>query len=324
MVLVLLGIFLILFLAKISGVSLSNIIRDIQNVEYPYLIALVLSFLILIMLTGWKWEALLKDITDIRSFTRGYFIYYSAIGVVSNNIIPYVGNFGVKVSSMKLLYEVPITTGIFTVFIEQLFDLLVLVLVVLPSCLFFFNIITVKCSVLLNFIVAIFAGILLVIYHVRLVEIIITGYIYLCKIITRIPLIGTRFKITYVPAHKVLQISKSAATKLYFYSYMKFIVVVFRFYIIAVLLNLNISFYVFIVAVPAVLLIVLWGPIPGNLGISETGWFAILTIFDINTSDIGTFMIVNRIFGEAALLLAALIAYCYYTINRLFGTVEER
>ena len=259
LLLALTGILLILLLIKFSGVSLEMIIESFKAVENNHLIAIVLSVFGYSMFSSLKWKIVLRELTDLKDVVRGYFIYYSTIGIISNKIVPHVGQFGPKVTSMKLLYNVPVSTTTLSVFIEQLFDFLVLILLGFSSVLFLSKVLSLGPSIMLNAIIAIVVGLLLIFYHVRAIRVIITGYNFLLKIASRIPLIGNKFQGIKTVAGEVVEISRYTAFKLFYYSYLKYLSDIFRIYIVAASLNIDMSFGTALLVSPMVFFITIVG-----------------------------------------------------------------
>jgi len=309
------GILLILFLLKFSDISMIVIIESFKAVEYYHLIAIFLSVLSYSVLSSLKWKIVLRELTDLKDVVPGYFIYYSTIGIISNKIVPHVGQFGPKVTSMKHLYNVPVAKVTISVFIEQLFDFLVLILLGFSSVLFLSKVLSLGPSIMLIAIIAMVVGLLFIFYHVRAIRVIITGYNFLLKMASRIPLIGNKFQGNNTVAGEVVEISRYTAFKLFYYSYLKYLSEIFRIYIVATSLNIEMSFGTAFLASPIVFFITIAGSIPGGLGIYEAGWFGILMLLGIPSSDIGAFVIINRILGEAALILVVVITYVTYMLN---------
>ncbi|ODS33904.1 MAG: hypothetical protein SCARUB_00975 [Candidatus Scalindua rubra] len=79
---------------------------------------------------------------------------------------------------------------------------------------------------------------------------------------------------------------------------------------------MHVSFGAVLLAAPLVQTLILIGFIPGALGTLEAGWFGALTLLGVDKAEIGIFLVVLRILGEAALISVTIIGSLYYFINK--------
>lgn len=170
-------------------------------------------------------------------------------------------------------------------------------------------------AVIFNVIVIMLMSALLYFYHTKSMEKIITGYNFLYKAFSKIPIIGSKLKKPNGVSNDIILISKNTTMRLFYYSYFRYLSNVLRIYIVAVMLKINLTYFAFFLAAPVVFIVILLGSVPASLGTFEAGWFGVLRQLDVNMSDIGTFVIVNRIFSLSAIILIFLGAYCYYILN---------
>ncbi len=173
---------LIALIIRFSGTSLKEILNSVLNTKYYYFLLIMMMTFGIISFTSLKWKAVVTDLTSVEKVIKGYFFCFSAIGTAFNNIVPHIGNYGLKSLSLKLSHKVPLVTGTLSVFIEQLFDLLVLVLMLIPSLLFFLNILSLKASLIFIAIPAILFCVFLQYNYAKMIELIISGYKLIFKI----------------------------------------------------------------------------------------------------------------------------------------------
>ncbi len=316
MFLAILGFLLIVLIIRFSGTSLKEIVNRIFNTKYYYLILIVAMTFGIISFTSLKWKAVVQDLTQLQNSIKGYFFCFSAIGTAFNNIVPHIGNYGLKTLSLKLLHRVPVVTGTLSVFIEQLFDLLVLVLMLIPSSLFFFNIVSLKASLIFISIPVILFGVLLLYNYAKLIDIIITGYKLIFKVALRLPFLKNRFQNDFTLLNNVTSLNRKTVIKLFFYSFFKELSLVARIFIVILSLNMHVSFGAILLTAPLVQILILISCIPGALGTLEAGWFGALMLLGVNKAEIGIFLVVLRVLGEAALISVTIIGSLYYFINR--------
>ncbi len=311
------GIVLIILMVKFSGVSLRMIIDSIHDIKYYYFIAVVIATSLIVVFTSWKWQTILHGLTEIKKITRGYFLYYSALGLVSNNIIPHLGNYGLKTASMKLLYDVPISNGVLSILVEQLFDLLILILLSIPALLFFLKILSLKMSVIFVVVFFLLSFSLLIYNYSMLFGGIVKCYRFLYKIASKFFLVKNKTHSNCIVSGKIEPGNKITAIKLFLYACFKQIFVVLRIYIVMVALHIDVPFFSIVLGAALVQGIILIGLIPGSLGTLEAGWFGVLALLGIAKSDIGVFIVVMRILGEVSLVFVTFISYLYYIFNKM-------
>ncbi len=311
-----LGFLLIVLIIRFSGTSLKEIINSVFNTKYYYFILIVAMTFGIILFTSLKWKAVVQDLTNLQNTIKGYFFCFSAIGTASNNVVPHIGNYGLKTISLKLSHRVPVVTGTLTVFIEQLFDLLVLVLMLIPSMLFFLNILSLKVSIVFIVIPIMLFSILFLYNHTRMIELIILGYKFIFKVVSRLPFLKNNFQNDFTLLNNVTSLNRKTVIKLFFYSFLKELSIVARIFIVILSLNMHVSFGAVLLAAPLVQTLILIGFIPGALGTLEAGWFGALMLLGVDKAEIGIFLVVLRILGEAALISVTIMGSLYYFINK--------
>jgi uncharacterized protein (TIRG00374 family) len=301
---------------KFTGATLHDIIYSIVKVDKFHLIAIVIVTFLVVIFTSWKWQVVLRDLIDIKGVDKGYFTYFSAMGMLSNNIIPHVGNYGLKAASMKLIYNIPIVTSTLSVLIEQMLDLLVLAMITIPALFFFLKIFSLEASIAFVIISAICICLMLTYNHIKVFEIIIQGYKLLYKIVSKIPFIKKKFIIDFSAMNSIATLSKKTIIKLCIYSYLKYVNIVLRNYIVILSLNIDVSYASVLLAASLVSLVVLFGFIPCSLGTQEAGWFGVLALLGVDKIDIGLFLVTVRVLLEPALVLVTLITYLFYILRK--------
>jgi len=232
-------------------------------------------------------------------------------------VMPHIGNFGVKTITMKASHNVSIVTGSLIVFIKQLFDLMVLLVVLIPSSIFFVKIASLKISLTILLASPVIMCALLFICHNKVIDGIIAVHKKLYNILARVPLLRNKIFRDSALLDRVVCIRQETAVKLYFYSFLKVFGVILRYYVIAIAFNVNITLPGLILATPLVMAVTVIGFMPASLGTLEAGWFGVLMILGLGKPEIGTFVIGSRIFGEFALIIVTLICYLYYSISKM-------
>jgi uncharacterized protein (TIRG00374 family) len=303
-----LGILLIVLMVRFSGVSVQMIIESLVSIKYYYLVSILFVTFITVAFTSWKWELILKQLTSINTFAKGYFFYYTAIGLVSNYLVPHVGNYGLKTLSMKLLHNVPVKKGALSILIEQLFDLLVLMLIVVPALFFFLKILPLEAA--LGIVAGLFIlSFLLLIFKYSLILGVLVGFY---KAASRIVKRGSDLS----ALEKHPPINRDTALMAFGYSCLKQLCNVLRVYIVVLALGIKVPLSMIFLAGSLIQGVILIALIPGALGILEISWFGILALLGVSRVDIGVFVVVLRVLNETSLVLVAGFSYLYYLANR--------
>jgi len=311
-----LGVLSIVFMLKYSDISAKMIADNIGNTKWHYLIGVVLTTFGTVLLTGQKWKIILGDLANMKAVGKGYFLYYSALGLVSNSVVPYIGNYGLKTVSLKLLHDVPVNNGALSILIEQLFDLLILILLLLPSLLFFLNVMSLEASLIVT--LAIFLSSFVVLTHNRKVifGVMTRGYGFLYQVASRISLIRHRLSENPAALAKCGVFSETTAIKLFLYSCLRELCLVLRVYFVMSNSHIDIPFFAILLGTALIQAIMLVIVVPAALGVLEGGWFGVLTVLGIDKAAAGIFIVSLRILGETSLLLVTLVSYLYYMANR--------
>jgi uncharacterized protein (TIRG00374 family) len=312
--LIALGLCIILFLIAFSGLSWEHFVSTITGISIEYMLLIISMSLVHIYISAVRWRLLLGEFAEIKETKSGYFSYYTAMGLVANNLLPHLGNFGVKTAAMKTGHGVPVVTGSVIVFIKQLYDLIVMITMMIPAVLYFTNITPFEAT--LQVILGIFLTMCALFYllHGFFVKNVIFFYEKLCYLLMLIPLLKGKKIFDQENIISFAKMKKAVTLKMFILSYFRNMLHIVRFYVIALALNIDISLGIILLATPIVSVLVIVVSVPGSLGTQEAGWFGILLLFAISKLDIAAFVIGTRIIGELALAVSTLICYLYFRI----------
>lgn len=317
-ILVIAEILLVTLLIKYSDISVRLIIQSFKGIRYYYLVMIFLSFFVSVFFSSLRWKMALGRIADISSVTNGFFMYYNALSKVSGKILPYVGQLAPKVASLKYLYKTPAITTAISVLIDNIFNLLVLILLVASSVLFYFKILSFKFSIAFSGIILILMSLLFIFCRTWVLNALIVAYNLLYKMALRVPLIRNKIKSFSLDPQNIHLFGKGTILKLLYCTYLEFLFYILWIYILAVSLDLNISFSTILIIGPLVFFLTILSSVPNGVGIYELGWFGLLVLMQVDRPNACKFVIAIRISSELALIVVVLVTYCYYTFNRIF------
>lgn len=315
--LIMLGVAIIAVIISYSGISWAGLIHSLSSIRGYYLAGLLLLTTGLVYMASRRWELLVNSISGNRvKITRSYYFYYSAISFLSSNVVPHLGNFGAKSLSMKLVQKMPFATATLIVLVEQLFDLFILCIVILPSVFYLAHIMTLSYAVITLGALLVGALTLFALFGGVFLRQMLQWYVSLVEIVSRIPFFGKRLSVENIKVDHVDNIDRYSIVRLYMYSAIKFFITVARYYTVAVAINMPLSFPAAIIATPAAMVIILMGSMPASIGTHEAGWFGTLMLLGMSKDTIGLFVITTRILGEFSMILVAAVAYPAYIAQR--------
>ncbi|MBU1863839.1 MAG: flippase-like domain-containing protein [Candidatus Omnitrophica bacterium] len=292
-----------------TGVSFNDIVHSITQTHISYLIIIVIVTFFVIFCTSIKWQLVLTDLMGTNHINKMYILYLAAIGIISNNIIPHIGNYGLKAASMKTHYNVSVVTSTFSVLIEQLFDLFVLMLFIVPSLLFFLHVISLQGALFFVVVSALSVWFLFMFNHTFVMKLIMKGYTILYALVKKIPFLKKKMVADVSAVNDALKLSRTTVTKLFLYSYIRYIFMIIRNYLVILSLHMDVSFGALLLAAPLVQAIILVGFIPGALGTLEAGWFSVLALLGVDRMHIGLFLVSVRVLLDVSLVVVAFIIY---------------
>jgi len=309
-----LGIFLIVIILNYTGITLKTGSDIAAKIPFYYIMAIVASNYAIIALLGEKWRAIMASLKPMMAAKRGYFTYYTALGMMANICLPHIGT-GLKIGSLKTLYGVPLSIGAVSMIIHQVFEFLVMMIFVVPSLLFVFGIVTIDTALRILIPVLLFLGGISFLKPVVVFDAVLGMFKKLRRIMSLLPL-ARRYTGNAGDLDQIGSVRKMAGMVLVL-SYLKFAATILNTYLIMMAVGMNISIMKVFLVAPLVYLVGLVGITPSGLGIVDAGWLGILLYLGIDRPMIGHFLLAERVLGTAASAMVVLITYSYYAGSSL-------
>ena len=280
----------------------------------PLWVAAVLgSTATMVFLSSRKWESIAADLLGRGQYPRGYFAYYVALGMALGQVVsPDVAVVATRSSALRVSHGIPLAQGALTAVIDRLLDYVVLGVLVIPSVAMLSGAISIRAGLGLSALILLGLIIGWTYRGAFLLKRLVTSYQLLLGLLQRVPLFGNRFR-QIPPLQR--EISVESARQLMWLSLLRFGVITFRSYCVALALGLNISWALLVLCFPIAQLLAL--PItPGSLGTFELGWYAILRIAEVSGEDAAAFVVGYRLYAALSVIAAALIAWAAYMLAR--------
>jgi uncharacterized protein (TIRG00374 family) len=253
-------------------------------------------------LTSARWGLIVNSLEGRVVHSRLHYFYYVMLGKISSLLVSqYVGDYGVRPLALKASSSTPLGKAFYSVLLDRLFDLILSVLFLVPTLLYLVRIIS---SEVMMLSILVFLGVYWVISarnHRILTD-------YLAAITrgvdrqkTKVPLMaGTLAKVVEIMqgASKGLEeVGQRCITSANFLTFGRYLAMVFRAYFVSLALNLTIPFSVLFVSVGIVRFSLLFAVAPGRLGVLEVGWYGVLALAGIESSQIIPLLIGLRVYG---------------------------
>ena len=294
-----------------TGINSQVLIKMFLDIGVYWSLALLCTMSIIILFLGLKWEAIMLCLNPKLEVRRGYYTFYSAMGLLTNICMPQVGTYGVKVGSLKALYSVPLSTGALCMVIDQIFELVVIVFFMVPGLLFITKIVSLTTAMTILIFLILFLGLLLMLRSHDLFHVIIRLYKKFSVFIISIPILkrfGKNFE-----NNESEKINLKGSGRIFVYALMKHLATVLKTYILMSAVGLNISFIDILLVAAIVYFIGLTGITPAGLGIRDAGWLGILSLLGVDRTDIGLFIVAEWVIENSALLLVTIGCYIVYS-----------
>ncbi|MBF0193633.1 MAG: flippase-like domain-containing protein [Magnetococcales bacterium] len=306
-----LGITLLIIIFKSLGITPTIAKDTLLDVGYFYFLLVVASYVVLNYTVALKWRVIITSLAPEIVPRTGYFMYFGSLSFLLNSLLPQSG-FGVRVLSLKLLYNIPTTKGILTQFIDQLSELIVAAVFFLPFLFYILKIITLyqAAGALLLSIVAVF--ILIKFLNIKRLEGLGGWIIKRSSGLNRFSLF-TKFRNLFVD----VPFAKLNTSWIISIAFIKMFVSVSGTILMMWSAGITLSPLEILIIAPPVYLIGLFAITPGGLGTVDAGWLGILLLMGVDKLAIGKYLVVEIAVGNLSQALVTFFAYLVYTvINR--------
>ncbi len=292
---------MVIGLAYAGGVSLGEIGGALGRAPAWLLLAVSLSYVVQILLSALKWKIVTDALSPelFRQSRPSFFVFYTSLSALLSNVVTtYLSSILVRSWATRRMREVPIGRAVVLSGAEQIWDVYVLALFVLPTLVVWS--VSGSLTLWLGICAGVFAlgGIGLVIAS--------AGFrgAWMRRMLGRLR--QSRFRKIGALAELVelvLTMPLPTVLALYGLSILRYVVMASRALLVAVGLDFAIDLAALIYAVTVVQASALIAVTPGNLGLAEWGWTASLGLQGVDLAMAASFAIATRV----VLLLCLLV-----------------
>jgi uncharacterized protein (TIRG00374 family) len=290
-----------------------------------YLFLCLLANVAVYGVSSFRWGYITNTIFErkVTSYPR-YFSYFVSSRFFGQYISQSGGDFIFKPSLLKQIDGVSLKFGLSTIIIEKLYDVMLIGILLIPSILYFFDVINEILMLVIAGLLAVILLIFLLFQTANLAKILTGIFRFGFYIIGKIPIIK-RFALGKNPFQtdnfqKLSILGKKNILGVYALSILRFFLLITRIYLLNLSLELGIPITLFIVGIPIAQLALAFAITPGALGILEGGWYAILSIGGIGEIEIGAFLIGQRVYWSLFIGIIFLITYLTFGISKIKKT----
>ncbi|MEO5370880.1 MAG: flippase-like domain-containing protein [Magnetococcus sp. DMHC-1] len=269
-----------------------------------------LSFII-ISLLAMKWKVSIKYFFPSISPVFSFFFTNTSVAFLTNIFVPHIGSHGVRIGILKKVYNVPISYSLAAQFMDQLSELILACIAVIPGILYLLGVIN------------LFSALYLLISFLLLSPLFLKFTFHTCykpvhawinthsnKILFKKRLFAgfsslfNRDEIKNFPMTNLLLIgiARNLTTSL-------------KNLLLMQAVGLSISFNELILVAPIVYFFGILSFLPAGIGVIDAGWLGILIILGYDKINIGKFLILELIVGSSAIAFVTITSLAYNFIS---------
>ena len=289
--------FLSLILGLLIFIGFANIVgleglQSLLDISIENLFALcALTFLISISVSI-RWSILINSIDSDNKATVLNCYHYFLISQVLGFVLPRQATDTVgRVGLLNRYKKITIKNASFSVFLDRVLDLVILFTMLAAAIPFWFGIFTQTQAIIFSvFLIAIIFS-LIFYYNKKIFASILIFANLVFRVLNYLP--GVK-NFNLNPEMK-LNLNRKVLAQVFALSFFKFLLAVFRLFLIASALGLFIPFEVFYLGSPLGQLAYVSAITPGGIGLFEAGWYGILILSEVDKADASLFVIGQRI-----------------------------
>ena len=276
------------------------------------IVLIVLSTALHCQLTAYKWRMVTRLTDPEADSGQRIFGYFSTLIALLGQVLPLqVAVLVGRSVVMKKYAQVPIRRSASGAVYDQFFDVLIPLVMVIPIVLVIPGWISFTTGMVLSFIFLIAVGGCILGFGERFV----LGVLHaIAKVLPE--KFSQRLNVRSILSGTSQIVQDDFMFKLYFWSSIRYLNLVFRAFLISWTLIMGIDFSVVLFSNSAVMFTVLLNFVPGALGVAEWGWVGMLTLAEIPAELAMRYAVWNRVLIVASLMVVAIV---YTMIMALFS-----
>ncbi|MCK4546048.1 MAG: flippase-like domain-containing protein [Candidatus Eisenbacteria sp.] len=279
----------------------------LSDVSWPWLVLLLLATAGLVLSASVRWRTIAVETMGAGDVPLSRFIHYFLMGRVLGFVLPAeAADMGIRTVALRRSREMSLAGAAYTVLLDRLFDLVVLVCLVVPALFYLGGRLDERVALGIGFaVIAVLPAVVgrryggAIRFLERLYRGLIRGFRFLPWLRkAEVPELETG------PERRGLG-GKSAVSS-YLLSVVKLVMVSLRLYFVAGALGVEVPLWMAFICVPLAQVAALVAVTPGGLGILEAGWYGILVWAGVAPEETVLLVVGWRLYTFASLLCLVL------------------
>lgn len=287
----------------------------LANARWTGLAGIVAATVLHCWITGVKWRYVTRLTSHSTDLGLGYYLYSALIGLLGQVLPLQVAMLAGRSLALRAHAKVPLRRGAGGVVFDQFFDLLIPMTMLVPIILAATSVVSVSAGAALALGAVALAGALLVGVGGRAVLRTIRAVVLLAP--KRWKGVGA---LQSLEQRAPQLLARRTLATLYGLSTLRVANLVFRAWLVAWTLHLDLSWAVVLFANCGVTFSLIFAFAPGALGVVEWGWVGMLHLFGMGPTEATQYALSSRLFAVAALILINLahgiLLVAYWGIKR--------
>jgi len=313
------GLILLSIIIYIGG---KKALKNILQPDWVYLFFTFITMIAIFVVGSTRWGYIINVLKNDKVCSYfDYFYYFVSGRFFGQYVSTVVGDFLLRPAALKKSKNINLKTGISTSLLDKLLDFLFILILIVPSLLYLFNIISSTVAIIVIIMLFLFICYFFIYRNHLFIRLFKRTLTVMINIIKKIKFIKFQEQRKYTRTIRKLGnfklLQKKALYMLISITVIKYIVLVLRIYFLSLALNLSIPLFILFIGIPIAQLSLILGITPGALGVLEGGWFIILSMKQISQVNIVSFLIGQRAYWYIFTCLIFLSAYIVSFIMKL-------
>ncbi|MBU4263826.1 MAG: flippase-like domain-containing protein [Proteobacteria bacterium] len=296
---------LLIWIVSRLDIDWQEVIRIILTIDPLFICVGYLLMFGVFFCAALRWMLVVKELDTLaRNRSYFYFLRYAVLGGVSEILfLGALGNIGVKSMALKIDGQVPLTKGTYSVLFDQLITLLINTFFLIPACLFLAKMISLAQGVWLAATLLLLFFLLFWVCNRFMIGSVMWLYSVALQALAFLPFAKNRLP-EQATRKDQFAISRAASLKVFLVAIMKYFLLAAFSFTVALAVGISLPFSIFLLSEGAVMTLVTFPILPGNVGVSEAGWYGVLSLVGISSqASLMAFMITSRLLFNLSVLL---------------------
>ncbi|HSJ54557.1 MAG TPA: lysylphosphatidylglycerol synthase transmembrane domain-containing protein [Anaerolineae bacterium] len=290
---------------------------QILKSDWLLMLAALAVTLIWNVVATYRWALIADRVTESpEGCPFRYYFTYHMLGMLLGQVAPItVGMLGGRPAALSLSRGVPLTRSALSVFLDKFFDLILALLLVLPTAFYLVGWISLAVSLGIMAAIVVVATLLISWRYEWAVRGLARFGARLALPLSHLPLVGKRLA-RRLPAQleRLTEVSVGAnglATKAFLVTLVMYALLAARLVFMAEAFRLSIPWYLLAMSVCVTQLTLIFSVTPGSLGFLEGGWAAVFSLGGVPLEQFTVFVIGRRFYFLIFTALITLLAFAW-------------